>query len=112
MSRLKYFISNKKHLTECFKQICFNTYFVICFSIFITDILVLEYTNYTVVDLIECSESEKEEVEETDTTDYLYFADLSSKRFIEQNIQFNSSDILLFRLYLDVFTPPPETPSC
>ena len=72
----------------------------------------MEYTDHAVMDLIELSESEKEEVEETDADDFFKFSDLSTKRFIGQNIQINSSYLLLFKFYLDVFTPPPEITSC
>ena len=82
--------------------------FVICFSIFITDILVLEFSNNSFIDLIECSESQKEEVEETDVDDFLRFSNMSANNYKLNNIQSNSLDMKLFRLFIDVFTPPPE----
>jgi len=89
-----------------------NTCFIICFSVFMSNMLILKYTDLAVVDTIELSESESEEIEETEFDEFLIVSDVEINS-IKKNKYLNSrSNLTIIRYFMDVFTPPPEFTTC
>ncbi|GEM_PF-6773190 len=100
------------NILKCFNQVSINTCFIICFSIFMSNMLVLKYTDLAVVDAIELSESESEEIEETEFDEFLIVSDIEINS-IKKNKYLNSrSNLTIIRHFMDVFTPPPEFTTC
>ena len=108
MRHLSHYILLSKQLSKSFKLLGLNTWFIICFSIFMSNMLILKYTDLAVVDAIELSESESEEIEETEFDEFLIVSDIEINS-IKKNKYLNSrSNLTIIRHFMDVFIPPPE----
>ena len=105
---LSHYILLSKQLSKSYKLLGLKTCFIICFSIFMSNMLILKYTDLAIVDAIELSESESEEIEETEFDEFLIVSDIEINS-IKKNKYLNSrSNLTIIRHFMDVFIPPPE----
>jgi len=109
---LSHYILLSKQLSKSFKFLELNTWFIICFSVFMSNMLVLKYTDLAVVDAIELSESESEEIEETEFDEFLQVSDIEINTIKKNKYLYSKSNLIIIRYFMDVFTPPPEFPTC
>ena len=77
-----------------------------------SNMLILKYTDLAVVDVIELSESESEEIEETEFDEFLQVSDVEINAIKINKYLYNKSNLTIIRYFMDVFTPPPEFPTC
>ena len=77
-----------------------------------SNMLILKYTDLAVLDAIELSESESEEVEETEFDEFLQVSDIELNFFKKNKYLSSKSNLISIRYFMDVYTPPPEFPTC